>query len=99
MATATERATTWPARLPDELAERGLCASGRYPPETWFASSRDHEGREYAQWLCRSCPALAACRRYVESCDSELHGIWAAQAHGERERQRLARLRQQRGAA
>ncbi len=95
---STVIALNWPYRLPDELAS-GTCASGKYPPDWWFPRSGDALGRERAQHMCRSCPALAACRAYVDACDSELRGIWAATTREEREQQRLAKGRERRRAA
>jgi hypothetical protein len=87
-------AIRWPHRLPPELSERGTCASGRFPPDWWFPGVGETDRAERAQRLCRSCPALAACRAYVDAAPGELHGVWAATTHSERKRDRLARRRQ-----
>jgi len=91
-------AVAWPHRLPAELAERGLCASGRHDPEVWFPEATDKLGIERAIWFCRSCPVIAACREHVLAAPGPVHGVWGGLTLAERTRLRREQVRQRRQA-
>jgi Transcription factor WhiB len=90
-------------RQPSALA-RGLCASGRYPPDWWCSDTGTAREQRDAIALCGSCPVVAECREWGLSLPSYsntviLGGMTPAGRHREkraRAAKAAARLKAQR---
>ncbi len=67
--------------------QTGLCASGKYDPDTWHPGRYDHATRQQALALCRQCPALCSCREWsMQLATSDKYAIYGGMTANQRAR-------------
>lgn len=78
---------------PLEWMTDGLCSSGQFDPDLWFAGQDDHPSTAQALSVCGQCPVRQTCLEYALD-ERWLYGIWGGTTSRQRTRLRSAVARE-----